>query len=507
MEDENMNNDNKEQNGAQKEGIFKSKLIESLMKKYQKPKLTDEEIKEMPKEENAINISEILAEIDSLSDEDIVDIISDINSNKIKICINAEAIKVLNDKDADQEKIQALLSGINQTMDIDINSISELSNSQLESITERCTTGDNCKIGRVYVNSGYDKAAKEGYALEKYAQIRKNADAMIDTALGTDKDRLSDSEKFRLLYKYIVEHTKYDYGRASDECLDSRNLDNFFTKGRYVKDGELKGKGKAVCAGIAGGLKNLCDCLGIEAEYVQGDATRKDGTTVYHAWIRAKINGKWYNADPTWDLGKVGIKPYTYCMKSDAEFSKNHRVDASYNPTYTRISNNIVARSYKNARTYESADVSMEGAMDEYVTPQYEARYRMSRAANNIVHAINPGILDEELKKLNENKIPAEMESGISSIASVMNGRKLTLVQRIANMLYKGKHLKNIPFVKKFVEKNCTLKQEQDEKNPKATSTRGDGMYRTEGRLEEAIKKVSSRASVEVEKEDPSKQR
>lgn len=472
------------------QGGFKSELIKRLLKKYDKSGLNEAEVKEMPKENNSVNLSDILYELDNLSDAELSNVISDINLNNIKVTISAPAIEMLNDKDSDKDRINALLAGIKGAMDVDINSISELSTDNFKSILK------SCKVDKVYVNSGFDKAAKEGYSAEKYMQIRENADAMINTALGKDKDSLSDVEKFKRLYKYVTEHTKYDYGKADVNCMDSRNLDNFFTKGRYVKNGQLKGNGRAVCAGIADGLKNLCDCLGIEAQYIQGNAKKKDGSRVYHAWVRVKLNekdkdgnivgSKWYNSDPTWDLGKVGPIPFSYCLKSDKDFT-GHTIDYAYNPTYSRKGIDI-SRIINTSRLYETADKSIENPFN--LTKAVIEKYTASRTLNNIIHMSDNRKLDELAQALNEEKIPADLEAGGTSKAK--STRKLSLKQKLANLLFKGKHIKNIPFIKKFIDKNTTLKLSED--NRKANTVKNNGLYRTDGKLNEAIKNSKNHA-------------
>ena len=465
---------------------FKSKLMEHLAGKYTKADLSEEEIKSMPKQSNTVNLSDILKDFEKYTEQDIENILSDINNQNIGISIDSSAIKILSDKNADQEKIQLFLGKIRTNINIDVNSISELSCEQLKDINSRCF------IDKVYVNSGYDEAARDGYDTNKYMQIRRNADLMLNSALGKDKDKMSDLQKFKRIYKYIVDNTKYDYGEVGESCHDSRNLNNFFTKGRYEKNGQLKGKGRAICAGIADGLKNLCDCMGIESEYVQGYATKNNGTRVYHAWLRVKIDGKWYNADPTWDLGKVGIAPFSYCLKSDAEFRRDHNIDYNYNPTYTRGGQESKV-TYRKQKTYTKSEESMHDAMKDLIDKGYTTKYSMSRASSNVAHKIYSPINEEELKQLTEKKIPVQYS----------NDNSLTLKQRLANRLYRGKHLKNIPFVRNFINKNSTIaKNTQNVNKVSSTQTNSSGLHRVDGKLKEAITRSSqSKASQTQSKE------
>lgn len=50
----------------------------------------------------------------------------------------------------------------------------------------------------------------------------------------------------------------------------------------------------------------------------------------YHAWVKVKLNGKWYNADPTWDADYVrnGLEP-VHALKTDKQCLKDNKL---YNP-------------------------------------------------------------------------------------------------------------------------------------------------------------------------------
>ena len=126
MEKKNKIKENgKKNNNGEKKSQFKSKLIESLIKKYQKVN-SKEDKEEKPKDAKAINLSDILIHAESLSDEEIANVISDINKHNITISVNKNAIKMLNDEGINQEKIQKILSGLASKINIDISSIADL---------------------------------------------------------------------------------------------------------------------------------------------------------------------------------------------------------------------------------------------------------------------------------------------------------------------------------------------------------------------------------------------
>ncbi len=78
--------------------------------------------------------------------------------------------------------------------------------------------------------------------------------------------------------------------------------------------------GKAICAGYALILHETLKYVGIKSQYVVGYG-KKDG----HAWNQVQIDGKWYNADPTWDASSSQYyRTYKYMLLNDADFDISH---------------------------------------------------------------------------------------------------------------------------------------------------------------------------------------
>jgi transglutaminase/protease-like cytokinesis protein 3 len=80
----------------------------------------------------------------------------------------------------------------------------------------------------------------------------------------------------------------------------------------------------AVCAGYAQLLAELGKALGLEVLYVVGDARTRDGreTGEGHAWNAAKVDGRYYLIDATWDSGYV----------DGDRFEKHYRTDYYLTP-------------------------------------------------------------------------------------------------------------------------------------------------------------------------------
>lgn len=98
----------------------------------------------------------------------------------------------------------------------------------------------------------------------------------------------TDHEKARVLFRWITDNIKYNYGNKSSDA-----------------DIAVKNK-KAICIGYSTLFKEMCKSAGIECEVITGyskttidDINRKLKKTD-HAWNAVKIYGKWYLVDVTW---------------------------------------------------------------------------------------------------------------------------------------------------------------------------------------------------------------
>ena len=429
---ENIKKDVENQKNNQESKEFKTKLIEKLVKKS-KSKANNEkqDNKEEKNKENsdlkddAIKLSDILKGINlkDISEEEISDICSDINTFKVNVGIDSEAIEILNqDENKENKNLIKLLQGIHQDMNVDIDSISQFQYNQFETINKMC------KLGNVYVNSGWDESARKGYSKEIYGEIAEKSQKMIEKAMSKVTDKNNEKEKFMAIYNAVLKAEKYDYSALNSSSINrrikSRSLEGFFVDGTCV------------CAGTADALKNLCECIGLEAEYVQGYAkSKKQNNADYHAWIKVKIGDKWFNADPTWDANKVG-KDYEFCLKSDNEFY-GHNEDKTYNPTYERGYNS--KRNYSSERAYK---ISNESIQKSEIKKYMNSKLLEEKIINNSEY--NP--TEEDYKYFRENNMP---------IAGIMKkNQKLTIKQKLAKFFSSMKYFKNFGLIKKFIEKN-----------------------------------------------------
>ena len=320
-----------------KEYAYKSDFIKDLVKQANKNGL------------KSINLTDILSKLGDFSNLQIQHIYEDINKNKIKLEINSKTISIIRGiPEENYEKVKLLLKNLKSTMNIDISSICQCKQEDLQKLEEL-----ECKINRVYVNTGNEPSAAQGYEIDKYKKIVENADKMLQNAIGDMPKNASQIDIFMRLYNAVIEHEEYDYSaldKNSKNKYTARNLEGFFLHG------------KSVCAGTATALQNLCECVGIEVEYVQGWVKADNQSeSYYHAWLKVKLDGKWYNVDPSWDANKVGA-PYEFCLKSDEDFSKHHTEDPNYNPTYSRSAKSNTQKNSKKIRTYHKAEESVNSS-------------------------------------------------------------------------------------------------------------------------------------------------
>ena len=328
---------------------LKNSYIKKLLNEREKNGRSDErKIKNI----GAIDFSDVIGYVkQGLSEDDFNSLCEDISSGEIKIGIDADTVRTLI-ANKDDKNIQRLFQTAKMPkMDIDIECIGQLSAKDLQSLDK---IGVN--IGKIHLNSGWEKGAVKGHSLNAYRKIASTAEAMVSEAKsnlekknkGKSFESLSDKDKFMTLYNMVIAKASYDKSDAalkdktSSKYFEARSVESFFCK-----------NGSGVCSGFANALYQLGTMCGLEMEYVQGNSKSANmDHSEYHAWVRVKIGGKWYNADPTWDANQVKGK-YGYCLKSDADFD-GHVIDNEYAPTFKRTADDRLIAS-EGYRVYEGA--------------------------------------------------------------------------------------------------------------------------------------------------------
>lgn len=261
-----------------------------------------------------------------------IDRISDISENPVNLRINA--------RDIDRLGLEKLRSS-GDKITLVINNASELSNEDLQRYID---SGINLKGITIYSKEN-EQDQNETYDIQTYAAIRDKLEELVE---GIDLNA-PEKERFAEVYKRVCSSIVYDTPAAypvtkAQQEYSEQQVYNC----RNLRNGLLEGK--CVCAGYADILKNALSMVNIEAEYTVGAVIEKtisskrfkedkykdkfidkkdDGTVgigEYHAWNKVKLDGVWYNVDPTWDATamRAGAIP-THCLKTDEEIKKKDK--------------------------------------------------------------------------------------------------------------------------------------------------------------------------------------
>ena len=189
-------------------GKFKSGVVQKLVDKVKslKNKIKG---KDEIKEKSTISLGDLMQDIDNMSESDIKNICDDIKSMNLKVGMDSKTIQFLS-KNRNNENVKKLLKELNMSMSIDVSSIARFRKSDVDNVRAICEeTG--CKIDKVYVNTGWDEAAKQGYSFDKYDKIVDNAEKMLNSALKNLPENASTQDKVMAIYNAVLKVNKYDY--------------------------------------------------------------------------------------------------------------------------------------------------------------------------------------------------------------------------------------------------------------------------------------------------------
>ncbi|MCR4796755.1 MAG: hypothetical protein K5898_16570 [Ruminococcus sp.] len=186
------------------------------------------------------------------------------------------------------------------------------------------------------------------YQVEYYTTPEEEAmlDDKVEQVLSTlTLEQKSDYEKIRAIYKYVTEKVSYS---------PSNEMKNQYIYSAY----NAVIYGHAVCQGIAQLMYKMLNDSGIPCRIIAGishdiSGENPDGN---HVWLIAKLEGKYYLLDPTWDLRYNGHY-FLYFMKGSDDFD-------SVSPNITHIPRNDNGLSFP--------DYNSETFRNTYPISQYE---------------------------------------------------------------------------------------------------------------------------------------
>ncbi len=189
-------------------------------------------------------------------------------------------------------------------------------------------------LGNIIKQAVYDATTSDDYllfsTLAYYAEWEgDNNDATVDLQLtfhttladeqyvtmkiagilgGIITDSMTDLQKEKAVYDWIIQHVQYDYSYTYYSAYDALY------------------RGKTVCNGYALLMYRMINALGINVRIAPGY-----GGGELHAWNMVFLCGKWYHADATWDDPNTNTNAvnYDYFNLSDAEIeAKDHIIGA-----------------------------------------------------------------------------------------------------------------------------------------------------------------------------------
>ncbi|MBR6038852.1 MAG: hypothetical protein IKP38_00030 [Clostridia bacterium] len=161
-------------------------------------------------------------------------------------------------------------------------------------------TGETLTYVLVTIN-GIPDARCVQYYLEGVAA----AQAIVDTV----PEGSTEFQTALYLYRYLADNVEYDYN-------------DYYENGKQLLLYDALVKRKTVCAGYSEALYYLYNLAGIDCMYIAGyvsDPIPRGS----HIWNVARIDGQYYQFDPTWDAGLLPSE-YEYFAVSDDYMLENH---------------------------------------------------------------------------------------------------------------------------------------------------------------------------------------
>ncbi|HIS39568.1 MAG TPA: hypothetical protein IAC12_01795 [Candidatus Aphodovivens avistercoris] len=191
-----------------------------------------------------------------------------------------------------------------------------------------------------WLGSGASIAVGLGFAevsVARCADARPDDDARLAAAAEAFLSALpagaGEYECAKRAFSQVAGGTRYDFAARDADDGGPAGMRPFEATGALLDS-------SAVCAGFAKGVQLLLQRAGVMAALVSGEArsaSDPDDAWGSHAWLVARIEGRFYHMDPTWAslsadraaaTGAQGVSFDYFCL-TDAEISATHRVTAA----------------------------------------------------------------------------------------------------------------------------------------------------------------------------------
>lgn len=166
-------------------------------------------------------------------------------------------------------------------------------------------------------------------------------------------DSMSDYEKVRAIYSWLITNVYYDNAVAASSESDYYKYKAFYLEGVL--------EGSAVCDGISKAFSVMCAIEGIDCVRVTGVIS---GQKVGHAWNKVQIMDGWYLTDATWgnqtfnlqNAGNVEILVYDYLLFTDEDREKDGYVSSNYTQYET-----VLLEDFSKYNVFDGIEVTISG--------------------------------------------------------------------------------------------------------------------------------------------------
>ena len=185
-------------------------------------------------------------------------------------------------------------------------------------------------LSKIYILAYEDFASGS----TRYSYAKSLADT-VDSWVSTASAQSTDLLKEKTIHDTLCKNTTYDDDFSS--ISDSTKLEKY-EQSHYTQSVASAMLGSStVCAGYASAFALVCNAAGLDCVAMTSDS---------HAWNRVRIDGIWYNVDPTWDdeymddsSGQYSTGYYTYFNISTSKITgtldqANAHVQESFYATY-----------------------------------------------------------------------------------------------------------------------------------------------------------------------------
>lgn len=156
-------------------------------------------------------------------------------------------------------------------------------------------------------------------AIEEIAGMQTSIKQYVDTFKQGLWQGMSEYEKVKYVYEYIINHTEYNLNAKYNQSICSVFVG-----------------GESVCQGYAKAVQYLLEQLGIQNTLVIGTVNNGEG----HAWNLVKVDGSYYYVDATWgdasyqatevaDETSISRKPsinYDFLCVTTEQLQKTHTI-------------------------------------------------------------------------------------------------------------------------------------------------------------------------------------